>query len=127
MAISVSAYSQLGVTGYVENAVGVNYAFASRFNVDFKLITSNFNDIPVALSINYKLIKSDKYNIYAGAGFIANTEDADNLKAFIIPIGCEITPFENAKNLAFVIEALPTFNDNFILNKFFGIRYYFGN
>lgn len=127
MAISVSVYSQVGISGYVENAVGINYDFSNRLGLDFKIITNGFNSVPLTLSINYKFIKTDTYNFYAGIGAMAKTDESDILRAAIIPVGFEVAPFESAKKLSFIVELMPTINDDFVLNKLFGIRYSLGN
>ena len=126
MAISVSAYSQIGITGYTANAVGINYKFLSRLSVDFKMITQNFDETKSHLSLNYSYVKADNYNFYVGAGLSDRAINGDLVSSIIIPIGFEVAPFESAKKLSFIVEITPNTFD-LSINKFLGVRYSFGN
>jgi hypothetical protein len=128
--VSINCFSQFGITGYIENAYGLNYKLTNRINTDIRIYANQrvYRRIPVEINVTFDIFHKDKFNFYTGLGIIVDPiKGSDNLENFVLPIGFEIKPIESLKNISLIMEIEPTIHleDNFTVYKFFGLRYSF--
>ena len=99
-----------------------NWAFDTKLGYNFSRIPL----LNLELSVLHRHIKNELFNMYSGFGV---TIDGIT-PGIIVPLGFEIIPFSNFKNIVFVAEASPkvTFSFSSAFNSSFsgniGIIYY---
>ncbi|MBI6116340.1 hypothetical protein [Salegentibacter maritimus] len=116
------SYGQLNVSYHQSNLpfIAVGYDINERFTPEFRLGTDQFiSDLSLEAVLNYKFIRKEDYDFYAGLGYRINISEG-----LVAPVGLNFYPF-NKKKFGFHIEAAPILLDADILRGSFGIRYRF--
>ena len=126
-----SAFSQFKITGYFDTEIGINYELSKNLQVEIRANDNLGMEFNTELSLLYKIVSKDNYNLNFGFGvstFPFHSENKDFLESFYVPVQIEITPFKETINFAFVLESAYHFSDikdaSGIRNSI-GIRYLF--
>jgi|TARA_R100000501_G_C2611334_1_gene105890 hypothetical protein len=118
----LNSYSQLSVGYHQSNLpfINIGYDINERLTPELRLGTDQFiSDMSLEAVLNYKFIKKESYDFYAGLGYRVNA-----FEGLVAPVGLNFYPF-NEKKFGFHIEAAPILLDADILRGSFGIRYRF--
>lgn len=125
--LSFSAKAQLSLAYYDGNPgskIGIGYEFNEKIWTEARLYTgSRIEDINLEAVVNFNFKQNEDYRFYLGVGFVVN-----NINGLVAPLGLQIMPFQNFKQFAFQIEALPMYEvdlNNVFLFGTWGIRYRF--
>ena len=129
--LSISTFSQFKITGYFDAEIGINYAFSDNFQTELRVNDNLGIEFNTELSILYKFVAKDDYNLNFGIGvstFPFHSTNIDFMESFYLPLQIEIIPFKDIKNLGLVLESAYHFSDatdaSGIRNSI-GIRYIF--
>jgi len=118
-------YSQMSVAYYASSfsKVGLSYYFSERVRAELRVYSNtSFEDLTPELVFCYNFVNAERYNIYAGAGVVANYYNG-----IVIPFGVQFTPFEKNDKFSLHIELQPTFDFDYspLLQSSWGIKYRF--
>ncbi|TVZ55788.1 hypothetical protein OD91_1055 [Lutibacter sp. Hel_I_33_5] len=119
---STTTFSQLKITGYFDAKIGLNYAFTDNFQVELSANDNLNSEFGVNLSILYKIINKEDYNLNFGAGittFPFHSKFLPFYESAFLPLQIEITPFKELRNFGLVVETAYHFSE---LNGKSGIR-----
>ncbi|MEI7594563.1 MAG: hypothetical protein WCK02_02365 [Bacteroidota bacterium] len=123
--VSTSSFAQLSLSVYGDKAmalsVPVNKRIFSELRAYSNMYLKSMKLEPMVL-VNFK--RSRNANVYGGVGAVFVPNDVSYLRVSV-PIGVQITPFKDFRNLAFVIEVAPEIYDEVYLRSTWGIRYIF--
>lgn len=117
-----NSYSQLNIGYHQSNLpfIAVGYDINERITPELRLGIDQFiSDLSLEAVLNYKFLKKEDYDFYAGLGYRVNA-----FEGLVAPVGLNFYPF-NEKKFGFHIEAAPILLDADILRGSFGIRYRF--
>lgn len=118
-------YAQIGVTIYNTKAMGIGFPVNKRIFGEFKAYSNMYLTsmrMEVAICVNIK--KSETLNIYAGIGGIA-VPFAEEFKKVTVPVGLQVSPFENFRNFSFIMEIAPEIYEDVYIRSLWGVRYAF--
>lgn len=128
---SISLFSQFKITGYFNTEIGLNYEFTDTFQMEVTVHDNLGIEFNTALSILYKFISKDDYNLNLGVGistFPFHSKDIEFFESLYVPFQIEITPFKEVKQIGLVLESAYHFSEvtsaSGIRNSI-GIRYIF--
>ena len=99
---SISSFSQFKITGYFNAEIGLNYEGTDNFQMEVKVHDNLGIEFNTELSLLYKFISKDDYNINFGMGISTFPFHPKNIKFFenlYLPLQMEITPFKEVKKL----------------------------
>lgn len=119
------SFAQVSVAYYQSSSpkLGVAHNFSTRLWAEMRVYGNTFtNNFTPEAALCYNVIQSDNHSIYAGVGGNVN-----GYTGFILPLGVQIRPMKDFRNLALQIEFQPMydFNSYYILQSSFGFRYHF--
>lgn len=121
--IGNKSFSQTSLAYYnsSDSKIGLAHHFTEKIWGEARL-SLTFEDLNTEFVLCYDALKLKDYNFYVGLGAQIRDESG-----FVIPIGVQLAPFENFKNLSLHVELLPIFTDyESMLQSSIGIRYTFG-
>jgi hypothetical protein len=127
LAIGSKAYSQIGITYYYSsNAVAFNTSPKYKISAELKVSVNNYiEDLAMELDAfyNFKSKEYHRFSIGAGLRF-----DRLSGAAFTIPFLLEVFPFQEFKNVSFLLELTPEIyiEDQVNLRSLVGLRYTLG-
>ena len=128
---SYPLFSQLKITGYFDSKIGLSYEFAKNLQTELRMNDNLGNEFNAELSVLYKIISKENYNINLGLGistFPFHSNYIPFLESTYIPTQIEIMPFNSSRNFILVLETAYHFSDlingSGIRNSI-GIRYRF--
>ena len=128
---SLSTFSQFKVTGYFDAEIGINYTFSDKLQAELRVSDNLGIEFNTELSILYKFVSKEDYNINSGIGistFPFHSSQIKFFESFYLPLQIEITPFKEVRNFGLVLESAYHFSDiidaSGIRNSI-GIRYIF--
>ena len=86
-----------------------------------------FEESTIEITGNCNILKFEKYDIYLGVGLNIEPFEGhpDPVNAIVIPLGLQIFPIEEYKNLSLVFEVAPEISEKFSIRPLWGIKYYF--
>lgn len=122
---SFEGFSQLSVAYYQSSSpkLGMAYNFTNRLWAEARVYGNSFtNNFTPEAALCYNAIQTENHSVYAGVGGNVN-----GYQGFILPLGVQIRPMKDFRNLALQIEFQPMydFNSYYILQSSFGFRYHF--
>lgn len=128
---SYPLFSQIKTTGYFDAKIGISYEFSEKIQSEIRVNDNIGIEFNTELSLLYKIISKEDYNLNLGIGISVFPFHSNNLNFFesiFIPLQIEITPFRETKNFGLVLESAYHFSD--IVNgsgirNSIGIRYIF--
>ena len=121
--VANKGFSQTSLAYYnsSDSKIGLAHHFTEKIWGEARL-SLTFEDLNTEFVLCYDALKLKDYNFYVGLGAQIRDESG-----FVIPIGVQVAPFENFKNLSLHVELLPIFTDyDTMLQSSIGIRYTFG-
>lgn len=126
-----SVFSQFKITGYFDAEIGINYTFSDKLQAELRVNDNLGIEFNTELSIIYKFVSKEDYNINSGIGvstFPFHSSQIKFFESFYLPLQIEITPFKEVRNFGLVLESAYHFSDiidaSGIRNSI-GIRYIF--
>jgi hypothetical protein len=132
-AMSVSAYSQFGVTSYSFRSLGINTNKEKIISAELKAFFNHrydfFDEQVFEFSglYNFKLKEYHRFSMGLGVTFLPGENDP--IYSFVFPVQLEIFPLKNLKfnQLSLVIELAPEkiVEEELSLRYSLGIRYSF--
>jgi hypothetical protein len=128
---SISTHSQFKITGFFDTKIGINYAVSNNLQAELRVNDNLDTEFNTELSLLYKLVSKDDYNLNLGAGistFPFHSNHFDFLESFYIPLQIEINPFIAARNFGLVLESAYHFSeiiDASGIRNSIGLRYNF--
>lgn len=122
---SIEGIAQISVAYYQSSSpkLGVAYNFTDRLWAEVRVYGNSFtNNFTPEAALLYNVIQKDQHSVYIGAGGNVN-----GYEGFILPMGVQVRPLKDFRNLALHIEFQPMydFNTYYILQSSFGFRYHF--
>lgn len=123
----IEVFAQVGVTIYNTKGMGIGFPVNKRFFGEFKAYSNMYlSSMRMEVDICINIQKTEYRNIYIGIGTIAVPFEGE-FKNIAVPLGLQISPFENFRNLAFVLEMSPEIYEDVYIRTLWGIRYNFLN
>ncbi|MDP4209553.1 MAG: hypothetical protein Q8928_12135 [Bacteroidota bacterium] len=130
VSMSVNSYSQIGITGYSINALGVNTTQNKPLSCELKVFANRgeFNNTFGEFDVFYNFKPGQYHRFSLGAGFRAMPFNSNNTQtAITIPAAIEIYPLKDFKKISVLFELAPEFYENSTnLRSLWGLRYTFG-
>jgi hypothetical protein len=130
LSLSFEGYSQMGVTGFSNYAVGINTTKDRPINFEAKVFTYNYvEDLPIEFNVFYNFKTKEYHRISIGLGInLSPFSSIDQINSIVIPTSLEIFPMKDFKRIAIVFELTPEIRieDEVVLRSLLGIRYTFG-
>ncbi|MBI4647483.1 MAG: hypothetical protein HY738_13065 [Bacteroidia bacterium] len=121
----ITAYAQIGVSIYNTKAMGIGFPVNKRFFGEFKAYSNMYlTNMRMEIDVCINIKKTDALNIYAGLGAIA-VPVAEEFKKVTVPLGLQVSPFENFRNFSFIMEIAPEIYEDVYLRTLWGVRYNF--
>jgi hypothetical protein len=122
---SFESFSQISVAYYQSSSAktAVAYNFSDRLWTEVRVYGNAFtNNFTPEAALLYNIIQKENHSVYIGAGVNLN-----GYQGFIVPMGVQIRPLSDFRNLSLHIEFQPMydFNTYYILQSSFGFRYHF--
>lgn len=115
LVITTSAtFSQFKITGYFDAEIGINYAFSDKTQVELRVNDNLGIEFNAELSLLYKVVSKDDYNLNFGIGistFPFHSSNIDFFESYYLPLQIEITPFKESRNFGLVLETSYHFSD----------------
>lgn len=115
LVITTSAtFSQFKITGYFDAEIGINYAFSDKTQVELRVNDNLGIEFNAELSLLYKVVSKDNYNLNFGIGistFPFHSSNIDFFESYYLPLQIEITPFKESRNFGLVLETSYHFSD----------------
>lgn len=123
--LNIQGIAQVGVTIYNTSGMGIGFPVNKRIFGEFKAYSNMYlSSMRMETDICLNIKRTKAVNIYAGIGAIAVPFEGE-FKRVSIPFGIQISPFENLRNLAFILEFAPEIYDDIYVRSMWGIRYNF--
>jgi len=127
--ISLTAFSQVKVTGYSTHALGVSFPLHKKFSVELKTYPNQWEieNVDFELAGFYHFKPGDFHRFSAGAGLGLNPFVEAGSPYLSFPIVLEFYPFPSFRRVSFLFEMAPEiyFDDHINLRYLWGIRYAF--
>ncbi|WP_298778802.1 hypothetical protein [uncultured Polaribacter sp.] len=129
--ISSTVFSQLKITGYFDAEIGLSYQFSNKIQVELRANDNLGIEFNSELSLLYKIISKEEYNLnlgFGGSTYPFHSENINFLESYFLPLQIEITPLKTVRNFALVLETAYHFadkTDNSGIRNSIGIRYIF--
>ena len=130
-AMSVSAFSQIGVSSYSVYSLGVNTSKEKKISGELKSFFNRgdieYTQFELAGMYNFNAKEYHQFSVGLGLN-VAPFVGFDHVQSFVFPIAqLEIFPFQNFKQLSLVIEIAPEWivEDNLNIRHLWGFRYTF--
>lgn len=122
---SFQGFSQISVAYYQSASpkLGVAHNFTNRLWVEARVYGNAFtNNFTPEAAVLYNVIQKEQHSVYIGAGGNVN-----GFEGFILPMGVQVRPLKEFRNLGLHIEFQPMydFNSYYILQSSVGFRYHF--
>lgn len=122
---SLQGFSQVSVAYYQSSSpkLGVAHNFSDRLWAEVRMYGNVFtNNFTPEAAVCYNVIQTENHSIYAGVGGNVN-----GYTGLILPLGLQVRPLQDFRNLALQIEVQPMydFNSYYILQSSVGFRYHF--
>ncbi len=123
--VTTNCFSQLSVAYYQSSSpkIAVAHNFSERLWAEARVYGNTFtNNFTPEAAILYNLIQQENHSVYIGAGGNLN-----GYQGFILPMGVQVRPLRDFRNLALHMELQPMydFNTYYILQSSLGFRYHF--
>jgi hypothetical protein len=127
---SIDSFSQIGITSYSINSVGINTSQNKRISGEIKTFANRpLRDILMEIDgfYNFKPKPYHRFSIGLGVN-VAPFKEYDQFYALTIPASIEIYPLQNFKKLSLLFELAPEIlpEDGVNLRSLWGVRYSFG-
>ena len=130
LAVSVTTYSQIGITTYSTYALGINTSQNKMVNGELKTFANKaIDDVLMEIDVFYNFTPKPYHRFSVGLGFnVGPFRNFDNLYAFTVPVQLEIYPLQEFKKVSILFELDPEIlpEDPVNLRSLWGIRYTFG-
>lgn len=131
--ISSKSYSQIGITYYSLDVISANFATKKVSNItgELKISTNNreMDGFPIELDLFYRFKRDEQNRFSIGVAFKTDPITGNDSE-FLIPITIEVYPFQEFKNVSFVLEFAPEIileEQRVLIRSLVGLRYTFGN
>jgi hypothetical protein len=123
--ISLQAFPQFGVTIYNTTAMGIGVPMNKKVFGEIKAYSNMYlSSMRMEADICYNIRRTKTLNIYAGIGAVTAPFDQE-FKSISVPLGLQVSPFENLPNLSFVLELAPEIYEDVYIRSLWGIRFNF--
>lgn len=126
MSLSVIAYSQVGVTGYSNFAIGINSPTNRMLGGEIKIFpNTDINDVIFEVDAFYNFKPRTYHRFSIGLGIASSPR---NFHGIQMPGVLEIYPLQDFKRLSLLMEISPEVLRDYInLRSLLGVRYSFGD
>lgn len=126
MSLSVIAYSQVGVTGYSNFAIGINSPTNRMLGGEIKIFpNTDINDVIFEVDAFYNFKPRTYHRFSIGLGIASSPR---NFHGIQMPAVLEIYPLQDFKRLSLLMEISPEVLRDYInLRSLLGVRYSFGD
>lgn len=121
----INGFSQISVAYYQSAGakIAIAHNFTDRIWAEARVYGNAFtNNFTPEAALLYNVIQKENHSVYIGAGGNVN-----GYQGFILPMGVQVRPLRDFRNLSLLIEFQPMydFNTYYILQTSFGFRYHF--
>ena len=130
LAVSVTTYSQIGITTYSTYALGINTSQNKMVNGELKTFANKaIDDVLMEIDVFYNFTPKPYHRFSVGLGFnVGPFRNFDNVYSFTVPVQLEIYPLQEFKKVSILFELAPEIlpEDPVNIRSLWGIRYTFG-
>lgn len=127
--ISMTALSQVKVTGYSTHALGISFPLHEKISAELKTYPNQweFENVDFELTGFYHFKPGDFHRFSAGIGLGINPFIEAGSPYLSFPVALEFYPLQSFRRVSFLFELAPEiyFEDNVNLRYLWGIRYAF--
>ncbi len=117
---SISAFSQVKLSGYTEHILGVEINASKKMSLELRFKeTRNRSWFDNEALLFYQVFHKDYYGIKIGAGIDANfINEGDIIEALVVPVQFEVVPFKKYDYFSLVVEpsVFVTESDSYLRN-----------
>ena len=130
LAVSVTTYSQIGITTYSTYALGINTSQNKMVSGELKTFANKaIDDVLMEIDVFYNFTPKPYHRFSVGLGFnVGPFRNFDNVYALTVPVQLEIFPLQEFKKVSILFELAPEIlpEDPVNIRSLWGIRYTFG-